>query len=122
MRCQRTSNWPAEVGVDLAKSSSAKSPYPLSGHWGLENENSTRGAMTKGRLEAFSDGVIAVIITLMVLEMKVPHGVEPPALLPVVPVFLTYRPTFGFIGGYWNNHHQLFHAVRHLSRPLRQAT
>src|SRR5260221_7476316 len=115
MRCQRNSNWPAEVGVDLAKSSSAQSPYPLSGHWGLENENSTRGAMTKGRLEAFSDGVIAVIITIMVLEMKVPHGTDAAALLPVLPVFLTYVLSFVFIGIYWNNHHHMFHAVHHVN-------
>ncbi len=71
--------------------------------------------MTKGRLEAFTDGVIAVIITIMVLEMKVPHGVEPAALLPVLPVFLTYVLSFVFIGIYWNNHHHMFHAVHHIS-------
>jgi len=70
--------------------------------------------MSKGRLEAFSDGVIAVIITIMVLEMKVPHGVDAAALAPVLPVFLTYVLSFVFIGIYWNNHHHLFHAVHHV--------
>jgi TMEM175 potassium channel family protein len=70
--------------------------------------------MSKGRLEAFSDGVIAVIITIMVLEMKVPHGVDAAALAPVLPVFLTYVLSFVFIGIYWNNHHHMFHAVHHV--------
>ena len=67
--------------------------------------------MGKGRLEAFSDGVIAVIITIMVLEMKVPHGSDAGALAPLVPVFLTYVLSFVFVALYWNNHHHLFHAV-----------
>ena len=71
--------------------------------------------MGKGRLEAFSDGVIAVIITIMVLEMKVPHGADAEALLPLLPVFLTYLLSFVFIGIYWNNHHHLFHAVHHVN-------
>ena len=71
--------------------------------------------MHKGRLEAFSDGVIAVIITIMVLEMKVPHGIEPAALLPILPVFLTYVLSFVMVGIYWNNHHHMFHAVKHIS-------
>lgn len=71
--------------------------------------------MTKGRLEAFSDGVIAVIITIMVLEMKVPHGTDFAALLPVLPVFLTYVLSFIYIGIYWNNHHHMFHAVHHVN-------
>ena len=71
--------------------------------------------MTKSRLEAFSDGVIAVIITIMVLEMKVPHGAEMAALLPVLPVFLTYVLSFVFIGIYCSNHHHMFHAVHHVS-------
>ncbi len=71
--------------------------------------------MTKGRLEAFSDGVIAVIITIMVLEMKVPHGVDAAALRPVIPVFLSYVLSFVFIGIYWNNHHHMFHAVHHVN-------
>jgi uncharacterized membrane protein len=68
--------------------------------------------MGKGRLEAFSDGVIAVIITIMVLEMKVPHGVEPEALQPLIPVFLSYVLSYLYVGIYWNNHHHMLHAVR----------
>ena len=71
--------------------------------------------MTKGRLEAFSDGVFAVIITIMVLEMKVPHGVELAVLGPVLPVFLTYVLSFVYIGIYWSNHHHMFHAVHHVN-------
>ena len=71
--------------------------------------------MGKGRLEAFSDGVIAVIITVMVLEMKVPHGADPAALAPLVPVFLTYVLSFVHVAIYWNNHHHMFHAVHHVS-------
>ncbi len=59
--------------------------------------------MTKGRLEAFSDGVIAVIITIMVLELKVPHDADPKALAPLIPVFLSYVLSFVFVGIYWNN-------------------
>jgi uncharacterized membrane protein len=71
--------------------------------------------MGKGRLEAFSDGVIAVIITIMVLELKVPHDADPKALLPLLPVFLTYVMSFVFVAIYWNNHHHLFHAVHHVN-------
>jgi uncharacterized membrane protein len=71
--------------------------------------------MSKGRLEAFSDGVIAVIITIMVLEMKVPHGADPLALAPLVPIFLAYVLSFVMAGIYWNNHHHLFHAVHHVT-------
>src|SRR5262249_9506410 len=67
--------------------------------------------MSKGRLEAFSDGVIAIIITLMVLELAAPHEAEPSALLPLVPVFLGYVLSFAFLGIYWNNHHHLFQAI-----------
>ncbi len=67
--------------------------------------------MTKGRLEAFSDGVIAILITIMVLEIKVPHGPEWAALRPLVPVFLSYVLSFVFVGIYWNNHHHLLHAA-----------
>jgi len=66
----------------------------------------------KGRLEAFSDGVIAVIITIMVLEMKVPHGSDFEALVPLVPVFLAYVLSYVYGGIYWNNHHHLMHAVQ----------
>ena len=70
--------------------------------------------MTKGRLEAFSDGVIAIIITIMVLEMKVPLGADLVALRPLIPVFLSYVLSFIFVGIYWNNHHHLLQAVRHV--------
>ena len=71
--------------------------------------------MGKGRLEAFSDGVIAIIITIMVLEMKVPHGADLAALRPLIPVFLSYVLSFIYLGIYWNNHHHLFQAVRHVN-------
>jgi uncharacterized membrane protein len=67
--------------------------------------------MGKGRLEAFSDGVIAIIITIMVLELKVPHGADWEALQPLWPVFLSYVLSFIYVGIYWNNHHHLIHAV-----------
>jgi len=71
--------------------------------------------MGKGRLEAFSDGVIAVIITIMVLEMKVPRGADLAALMPLAPVFLSYVLSFIYVGIYWNNHHHMLHAVQHVS-------
>ena len=66
--------------------------------------------MTTGRLEAFSDGVIAIIITIMVLEMKVPHGDRVEDLVPLVPTFLSYVLSFVYVGIYWNNHHHMLHA------------
>jgi uncharacterized membrane protein len=66
--------------------------------------------MGKGRLEAFSDGVIAIIITIMVLELKVPHGDSLESLQPLVPVFLSYVLSFVYVGIYWNNHHHMLHA------------
>lgn len=66
--------------------------------------------MQKNRLEAFSDGVLAIIITIMVLEMKVPHGTGVEALMPLVPVFLSYVLSFVYLGIYWNNHHHMLHA------------
>lgn len=74
--------------------------------------------MTKGRMEAFSDGVIAVLITIMVLEMKVPVGEHLDALLPVLPVFLSYVLSFLYLGIYWNNHHHMLHAVRRVTGPM----
>ncbi len=71
--------------------------------------------MSKGRLEAFSDGVLAVIITVMVLEMKSPKGTNLAALLPVLPVFLSYVLSFIYIGIYWNNHHHLLHATQRVN-------
>ncbi|MET3130395.1 putative membrane protein [Oxalobacteraceae bacterium GrIS 1.11] len=67
--------------------------------------------MGKGRLEAFSDGVIAIIITIMVLELKVPQGTTLAALLPLIPVFLSYLLSFIYVGIYWNNHHHMLQAV-----------
>ena len=71
--------------------------------------------MGKSRLEAFSDGVIAIIITIMVLEMKAPHGEQFAALAPVVPAFLSYVLSFVYVGIYWNNHHHMFQAARRVS-------
>jgi uncharacterized membrane protein len=67
--------------------------------------------MGKGRLEAFSDGVIAIIITIMVLELKAPQGTGFDALLPVIPVFFSYVLSFTYVGIYWNNHHHMLHAT-----------
>ncbi|MBN4665762.1 DUF1211 domain-containing protein [Pandoraea nosoerga] len=71
--------------------------------------------MGKNRLEAFSDGVIAIIITIMVLEMKAPHGSDLADLLPVAPTFLTYILSYIYVGLYWNNHHHLLHVVQRVS-------
>ncbi|MFL6286757.1 MAG: TMEM175 family protein [Pyrinomonadaceae bacterium] len=67
--------------------------------------------MRKGRLEAFSDGVIAIIITIMVLELKIPHGADWEAIRPVVPVFFTYILSFVYLGIYWNNHHHMLYVT-----------
>jgi uncharacterized membrane protein len=74
--------------------------------------------MGKGRLEAFSDGVIAIIITIMVLELKVPHGSDIADLQPLIPVFLSYVLSFIYIGIYWNNHHHLMHTADRISGGL----
>ena len=74
--------------------------------------------MGKARLEAFSDGVIAIIITIMVLEMKVPHGTDLAALVPSIPVFLSYVLSFTFVGIYWNNHHHMIHATRQVTGSI----
>ncbi len=71
--------------------------------------------MSKGRLEAFSDGVIAIIITIMVLELKAPGNAEISALIPLIPVFLSYLLSFVFVGIYWNNHHHLLQATRQVN-------
>ena len=68
--------------------------------------------MNSNRLEAFSDGVLAIIITIMVLELKVPHGTDLKELEPVLPVFLSYILSFIYVGIYWNNHHHMMHAVQ----------
>jgi uncharacterized membrane protein len=74
--------------------------------------------MHKGRLEAFSDGVLAIIITIMVLELKVPHGDGLQALQPLIPVFFSYVLSFLYIGIYWNNHHHLLHTVKHVTGQI----
>jgi uncharacterized membrane protein len=71
--------------------------------------------MQKNRLEAFSDGVLAIIITIMVLDLRVPHDVELAALKPLLPVFLSYVLSFVIVGIYWNNHHHLFHSTKHVT-------
>lgn len=71
--------------------------------------------MGKGRLEAFSDGVIAIIITIMVLEMKVPHGEDLSAVWSLYPVFISYALSFFHVGIYWNNHHHMLHAVNRVT-------
>jgi len=74
--------------------------------------------MQKNRLEAFSDGVLAIIITIMVLELKLPHSAEFAALKPLLPVFLSYVLSFIYVGIYWNNHHHLFHSTKHVSAGI----
>ena len=71
--------------------------------------------MGKGRLEAFSDGVIAVIITILVLELKVPHGQDWSAVIPLIPAFISYVLSFVYLGIYWNNHHHLLQASSHVT-------
>ena len=71
--------------------------------------------MNKARMEAFSDGVLAVIITIMVLELKSPHGTSLAALRPLIPVFLSYVLSFVYVGIYWTNHHHLLHAIQHVN-------
>jgi uncharacterized membrane protein len=71
--------------------------------------------MSKGRLEAFSDGVLAIIITIMVLELRAPREPGPDALRPLIPLFLSYVLSFVFVGIYWNNHHHLLQAARHVN-------
>src|SRR5687768_13028809 len=74
--------------------------------------------MGKHRLEAFSDGVIAIIITIMVLELKVPHGEGIETLVPLLPVFLSYVLSFVYLGIYWNNHHHMLHATQKVTGPM----
>src|SRR2546430_940207 len=82
---------------------------------GASRTNSGAAGMNSNRLEAFSDGVLAIIITIMVLELKVPHGESLDALAPLVPVFLSYVLSFVYVGIYWNNHHHMLHASRKVS-------
>src|SRR4029453_3418584 len=74
--------------------------------------------MGKNRLEALSDGVIALIITILVLEMKVPHGEAMEILVPVIPVFLSYVLNFVYLGIYWNNHHHMLYACQKVTGPI----
>jgi uncharacterized membrane protein len=74
--------------------------------------------MGKGRFEAFSDGVLAIIITIMVLELKVPHGETLEAIAPLLPVFLSYVLSFVYVGIYWNNHHHMLHACNRVTGPM----
>ncbi len=74
--------------------------------------------MRKGRLEAFSDGVIAILITIMVLELRIPHGTGWQALRPLLPVFLTYVLSFVYLAIYWNNHHHMLHATDHINGKI----
>jgi uncharacterized membrane protein len=74
--------------------------------------------MGKSRFEAFSDGVFAIIITIMVLELKVPHGEDAETLRPLIPVFLSYVLSFVYLGIYWNNHHHMLHATRRVTGPM----
>ncbi|HEV8432328.1 MAG TPA: TMEM175 family protein [Thermoanaerobaculia bacterium] len=74
--------------------------------------------MTKGRLEAFTDGVVAILITIMILDLRVPHGADLAALRPVLPHFLIYVLSFIFLGIYWSNHHHMFHAVHHVTGAI----
>ncbi len=74
--------------------------------------------MNKSRLEAFSDGVIAILITIMVLELKVPHGIELATLKPLLPVFLSYVLSFIYLAIYWNNHHHMLHASHKVTGPI----
>lgn len=74
--------------------------------------------MKTGRLEAFSDGVIAILITIMVLELKIPHGADLESLRPLLPVFLTYILSFVYLGIYWNNHHHLLYATDQINGKI----
>jgi uncharacterized membrane protein len=74
--------------------------------------------MTKARLEAFSDGVFAILITILVLELKIPHGDDLHALAPLLPVFLTYVLSFVYLGIYWNNHHHMLHATARINGKI----
>jgi len=84
----------------------------------LRSGSCTMSVMGKGRLEAFSDGVIAIIITIMVLEMKVPHGESFAVLRPLLPVFLSYVLSFLYVGIYWNNHHHMLHVTTRVTGSI----
>jgi uncharacterized membrane protein len=95
----------------------SKPPFPAITHCALSFSagfGQARG-MEKNRLEAFSDGVLAIIITIMVLEMKAPHGTDWKALQPILPVFLSYVLSFIYVGIYWNNHHHMLQVTKRVS-------
>ena len=112
--------------VDLSAYSQTKSASEskcfigssLAANHNLRSGSCTMSMMGKGRLEAFSDGVIAIIITIMVLEMKVPHGESFAALRPLLPVFLSYVLSFLYVGIYWNNHHHMLHATTRVTGSI----
>ena len=83
-----------------------------------DNQSQKGASMNKGRLEAFSDGVIAIIITIMVLELKVPHGEQLSALRSLLPTFLSYVLSFVYVGIYWNNHHHMLHATSRVTGSM----
>ena len=85
---------------------------------GSQLKEALESQMTKGRLEAFSDGVIAILIPIMVLELRIPHGTDWAALRPLVPVFLTYVLSFIFLGIYWNNHHHMLAATNRINGKI----
>ena len=93
----------------------ADDPWALPTAIELIPSGDTLAAMTRNRLEAFSDGVIAIIITIMVLELRVPLGANLPALRPLIPVFLSYVLSYTIIGIYWSNHHHLLQVVEHVN-------
>jgi len=97
------------------KSPGAYSSLQHSGIEGKSNANADSHSMSSARLEAFSDGVIAIIITIMVLELKVPHGDTVDALVPLVPNFLSYVLSFIYVGIYWNNHHHMLHTCEQVT-------
>jgi uncharacterized membrane protein len=88
------------------------------GLYGDVDEEIRESKVGKGRLEAFSDGVLAIIITIMVLELKVPHGEDLEALAPLVPVFFSYVLSFVYVGIYWNNHHHMLHTAHRVTGPI----
>ncbi len=84
-------------------------------------DDAGRKMLKANRLAAFGDGVIAIIITVMVLEVKVPQGANLAALLPVVPLFLSYVLSFVYLGIYWNNHHHMLHVCKRVTGPILSA-
>src|SRR4051812_16169949 len=82
------------------------------------NFPASKALMKKGRLEAFSDGVLAIIITIMVLEFRAPHGASMDQLTPLIPAFVSYVLSFIYLGIYWNNHHHLMQTVHHVAGDI----